>query len=360
VHVLRAHVGMSVKCALCVRSPATVLFFSLESGLFISSDNKTVCVCVRVCVCVCVCVCLCVCLFVSICVCTCAYVCVYWLWGGMVVLGACICTFCKSPNTPTHTHTHTHARTHMRAHSPKHTHTHTRTYAHSRAHTCTQTHTHTHTRSLTRTHTRTGTQAHTHTDTHTHSHTRTHTFRITVTIPADPVVEALVNRLASYVAKDGQSLEQLIIDREVSNPMFSFLVRMYALACVKLDSRICDTHTHTYTQYESNTAVSNYYRWRVFSLAMGDHSDRWREKPFQMSAGGPFWIPPPVPKSDRCVSVCLFVCLFVCLLVRLCACARLVEHVYICAFASVRVWLSPPPFPRLSLPLPASPLCSTH
>jgi hypothetical protein len=36
-------------------------------------------------------------------------------------------------------------------------------------------------------------------------------------------------------------------------------------------------------------------RWKAFSLAMGDREDNWHVKPFQMSPGGPFWVPPPLP-----------------------------------------------------------------
>eukprot|EP00953_Heterococcus_sp_UTEX-ZZ885_P011276 6530-Heterococcus_DN1.PRE.2 len=28
---------------------------------------------------------------------------------------------------------------------------------------------------------------------------------------------------------------------------------------------------------------------------MGDREENWRVKPFQMSPGGPFWVPPPLP-----------------------------------------------------------------
>lgn len=35
---------------------------------------------------------------------------------------------------------------------------------------------------------------------------------------------------------------------------------------------------------------------QVFSLVMGDKEDKWREKPFQMTLGGPFWVPPKMPQ----------------------------------------------------------------
>lgn len=46
---------------------------------------------------------------------------------------------------------------------------------------------------------------------------------------------------------------------------------------------------------ESKEAV--YYRWKVYSLCMGDKEDDWREKPFQITVGSPFYIPPKVSSS---------------------------------------------------------------
>jgi hypothetical protein len=61
---------------------------------------------------------------------------------------------------------------------------------------------------------------------------------IKIQIPKDKVVNALINRLAKYVAKDGQAFEAMLIEREVANPAFKFL-------------------------FERDTPESNYYRWKV-------------------------------------------------------------------------------------------------
>ncbi len=120
---------------------------------------------------------------------------------------------------------------------------------------------------------------------------------IRVYIPQDPERVKIIDRLASYVAKEGEqfevlanvlpanqmpflnyhffSLQKLIIERERENPKFQFLYQMDSLESV-------------------------YYRWRVFSLMHGDTLDMWRMEPFQIFAGGPFWIPPPVPGTEVC------------------------------------------------------------
>ena len=42
-----------------------------------------------------------------------------------------------------------------------------------------------------------------------------------------------------------------------------------------------------------------YYRWRTYSFAQGYSERTWRVEPFQMSIGGPVYIPPPLPYFDR-------------------------------------------------------------
>jgi hypothetical protein len=97
--------------------------------------------------------------------------------------------------------------------------------------------------------------------------------KVVVKMPADRDQCELLDRLARYISKDGQALETIIRDREANNPQY---------VCLR----------------EPNSDEGVYYRWKVFSLLMGDRERRWRETPFQMSVGGPFWVPPPMPKED--------------------------------------------------------------
>ena len=97
--------------------------------------------------------------------------------------------------------------------------------------------------------------------------------RVIVKSPEDINHRALLDRLARYVSKDGAPLESIIAQREAENPDY---------VCLR--------------EPESNDGV--YYRWKVFSLLMGDKEHRWRTKPFQMAANGKFWVPPPMTDSD--------------------------------------------------------------
>jgi U2-associated protein SR140 len=50
---------------------------------------------------------------------------------------------------------------------------------------------------------------------------------------------------------------------------------------------------------DSKSAEGVYYRWKVWSLCMGDKERKWRHAPFQMTHQGPFYVPPAVPpKGD--------------------------------------------------------------
>lgn len=42
-----------------------------------------------------------------------------------------------------------------------------------------------------------------------------------------------------------------------------------------------------------------YYKWRTFSFAQGDSERIWRVEPFQITVGGPVWIPPPIPLYNK-------------------------------------------------------------
>jgi U2-associated protein SR140 len=93
--------------------------------------------------------------------------------------------------------------------------------------------------------------------------------------PRDDAQLLLIDRLARFVAtKDAQHFERAVAERERSNPLFSFL-------------------------REHETPAATYYRWKVFSLLMGDAADEWREQPFQMFVNGGLWHPPRVPERMK-------------------------------------------------------------
>lgn len=91
--------------------------------------------------------------------------------------------------------------------------------------------------------------------------------RIDVAIPESKATKQYIDRLAMYVAKDGMVFENLAIQRERDDPKFRFL-------------------------FDTDLPDHIYYRWRVYSIAQGDSLYSWRQQPFQMLEGGPYWIPP--------------------------------------------------------------------
>ncbi|PRW57019.1 U2 snRNP-associated SURP motif-containing -like isoform X1 [Chlorella sorokiniana] len=102
---------------------------------------------------------------------------------------------------------------------------------------------------------------------------------IDVQIPTDPRQRFVIDAMAFYVMRDGCEFEQVVMEKEESNPEFNFL----------FDTR-CPEHA--------------YYRWRIFSLAAGDTLRSWRVDMFQMVEKSNRWIPPPmtvgvVPARER-------------------------------------------------------------
>ncbi len=94
--------------------------------------------------------------------------------------------------------------------------------------------------------------------------------RIVIKPPSDVAVMTAADRVAEFVKADGWALEQLILEREMSNPMFAFL-------------------------HETQSPDHAYYRWRAYSLAQGDTLEKFRTEPFRMYENGPIWQPPDCP-----------------------------------------------------------------
>ncbi|EEY54549.1 U2-associated splicing factor, putative [Phytophthora infestans T30-4] len=96
---------------------------------------------------------------------------------------------------------------------------------------------------------------------------------IAIDIPTDQEARRRVDHLAHYVAADGLQFENAVRMREANNSAYSFF-------------------------FEPQSALALYYRWRVYSFAMGDDEYTWREKPFQMTLDGPVWVPPKMPSRS--------------------------------------------------------------
>ncbi|KAL4117852.1 hypothetical protein PRIC2_010181 [Phytophthora ramorum] len=97
---------------------------------------------------------------------------------------------------------------------------------------------------------------------------------VTIEIPADEKVRRRVDRLAHYVAADGLQFENAVRMREANTAEYGFL-------------------------FEPQSPIALYYRWRVYSFAMGDDEYSWRETSFQMTADGPVWMPPKMTTQSH-------------------------------------------------------------
>lgn len=103
---------------------------------------------------------------------------------------------------------------------------------------------------------------------------------IIVNAPSDPRRMKFITTIASFIAKDGSALEQKLIEREMHNPEFQFL----------LPNDDCD---------QERMSDHIFYRWRVYAFAQGDGFNSWRTTPFVMiKPNGRFWIPPRVNMEE--------------------------------------------------------------
>lgn len=90
---------------------------------------------------------------------------------------------------------------------------------------------------------------------------------VKVVIPNERPLVCLIHRVVEFVVREGPLFEALLMNREQSNPKYSFL-------------------------FENQSPAHVYYRWRLFSVLNGDHPSRWRTNDFRMFTVGSFWKPP--------------------------------------------------------------------
>jgi U2-associated protein SR140 len=90
---------------------------------------------------------------------------------------------------------------------------------------------------------------------------------VKVVIPTERPLLMLIHRMIEFVIREGPMFEDIIMNREISNPMYRFL-------------------------YDNDSAAHIYYRWKLFSLLQGDTTTEWREKDFRMFKGSSIWKPP--------------------------------------------------------------------
>ncbi|KAJ8309756.1 hypothetical protein KUTeg_011621 [Tegillarca granosa] len=79
----------------------------------------------------------------------------------------------------------------------------------------------------------------------------------------------VIHRMIEFVVREGPMFEAMIMNREISNPMFRFL-------------------------FDNQSPAHVYYRWKLFTILQGDSPYRWRTDEFRMFRNGSLWKPPPM------------------------------------------------------------------
>ncbi|UKJ89926.2 hypothetical protein MACJ_003180 [Theileria orientalis] len=94
-----------------------------------------------------------------------------------------------------------------------------------------------------------------------------------VFVPLPNHKRKIIDLMSKYVSEAGRGFEQMIMENEAPNGLFSFL-------------------------YEKYTPESVYYRWRVYSLMQGDTMSSWSIMPFKITKMGKVYCPPQTQNKN--------------------------------------------------------------
>uniref|UniRef100_A0A8C7KV65 U2 snRNP-associated SURP domain containing n=1 Tax=Oncorhynchus kisutch TaxID=8019 RepID=A0A8C7KV65_ONCKI len=92
---------------------------------------------------------------------------------------------------------------------------------------------------------------------------------VKVVIPTERNLLSLIHRMIEFVVREGPMFEAMIMNRELSNPMYRFL-------------------------FENQSPAHVYYRWKLYSILQGEAPTKWRTDDFCMFKNGSLWHPPPL------------------------------------------------------------------
>ncbi|KAJ8279175.1 hypothetical protein COCON_G00062410 [Conger conger] len=92
---------------------------------------------------------------------------------------------------------------------------------------------------------------------------------VKVVIPTERNLLSLIHRMIEFVVREGPMFEAMIMNREISNPMYRFL-------------------------FENQSPAHVYYRWKLYSILQAEAPTKWRTDDFRMFKNGSLWRPPPL------------------------------------------------------------------
>ncbi|XP_028833766.1 U2 snRNP-associated SURP motif-containing protein isoform X2 [Denticeps clupeoides] len=92
---------------------------------------------------------------------------------------------------------------------------------------------------------------------------------VKVVIPTERNLLCLIHRMIEFVVREGPMFEAMIMNKEISNPMYRFL-------------------------FENQSPAHVYYRWKLYSILQGETPTKWRTDDFRVFKNGSMWRPPPL------------------------------------------------------------------
>ncbi|KAI4885716.1 hypothetical protein NFI96_017801 [Prochilodus magdalenae] len=114
---------------------------------------------------------------------------------------------------------------------------------------------------------------------------------VKVVIPTERNLLSLIHRMIEFVVREGPMFEAMIMNREISNPLYRQVLMTLLLFL-----------------FENQSPAHVYYRWKLYSILQvsvltlnspkfhpqGDSPTKWKTDDFRMFKNGSLWRPPPL------------------------------------------------------------------
>lgn len=105
----------------------------------------------------------------------------------------------------------------------------------------------------------------------------------------------LIHRMVEFVIREGPMFEAMIMNRELNNPMFRWVLIFFSFWTWKDYYQLLFTCNIVFRfLFENHSPAHTYYRWKLYSLLQGDGQKEWRVEDFRMFKGGSVWRPPAI------------------------------------------------------------------
>lgn len=92
--------------------------------------------------------------------------------------------------------------------------------------------------------------------------------------------------MIEFVIREGPMFEAMIMNKEMSNPMFRYVSAFYAIVFLRFQHHRVQFELFEFRfLFENQSPAHIYYRWKLFSMLQGDSTKEWKTEEFRMFKG---------------------------------------------------------------------------